>query len=136
MAATPVTVTPVVGLPEITAAATWRHSSPRPSAKTADLREGDIVVITSKIVSKAEGRVVATSREEAIQAETVRVVAQRGATTIAQTRHGLVLAAAGVDGPTPPRERSCCCPRTRTSPPVGSARRCTIAPAWPRARWA
>ena len=37
------------------------------------------------------------SREQAIEAETVRVVARRGATTIAQTRHGLVLAAAGVD---------------------------------------
>jgi len=48
-------------------------------------------------VSKAEGRVTTGSREQAIAAETVRVVARRGATTIAQTRHGLVLAAAGVD---------------------------------------
>jgi len=62
-----------------------------------DPRDGDILVITSKVVSKAEGRVVATSREDAIAAETVRVVARRGPTTIAQTRHGLVLAAAGVD---------------------------------------
>jgi coenzyme F420-0:L-glutamate ligase/coenzyme F420-1:gamma-L-glutamate ligase len=54
-------------------------------------------VITSKIVSKAEGRVVDISRDEAIEAETVRVVARRGPTTIAQTRHGFVLAAAGVD---------------------------------------
>jgi coenzyme F420-0:L-glutamate ligase/coenzyme F420-1:gamma-L-glutamate ligase len=59
--------------------------------------DGDILVITSKVVSKAEGRVVAASRDDAIAAETVRVVARRGATTIAQTRHGLVLAAAGVD---------------------------------------
>ncbi len=49
------------------------------------------------MVSKAEGRVVKATREEAIEAETARVVARRGATTIAQTRHGLVLAAAGVD---------------------------------------
>ena len=61
------------------------------------LRDGDIVVITSKVVSKAEGRVVSASREDAIAAETARVVARRGATTIAQTRHGFVLAAAGVD---------------------------------------
>ncbi|HEX4834553.1 MAG TPA: coenzyme F420-0:L-glutamate ligase [Trebonia sp.] len=61
------------------------------------LRDGDILVVTSKVVSKAEGRVVRASREEAIAAETARVVARRGATTIAQTRHGLVLAAAGVD---------------------------------------
>ena len=61
------------------------------------LRDGDILVVTSKVVSKAEGRVVSSSREDAIAAETVRVVARRGATTIAQTRHGFVLAAAGVD---------------------------------------
>jgi len=61
------------------------------------LRDGDILVVTSKVVSKAEGRVVAMSRDDAIAAETVRVVARRGATTIAQTRHGLVMAAAGVD---------------------------------------
>jgi coenzyme F420-0:L-glutamate ligase / coenzyme F420-1:gamma-L-glutamate ligase len=61
------------------------------------LRDGDILVVTSKIISKAEGRVVEASREDAIEAETVRVVAQRGATTISQTRHGFVLAAAGVD---------------------------------------
>jgi dehydro coenzyme F420 reductase / coenzyme F420-0:L-glutamate ligase / coenzyme F420-1:gamma-L-glutamate ligase len=90
----PVTVVPVGGLPEIAAgsdlAALIAGAAP-------DLRDGDILVITSKIVSKAEGRVVAASREQAIEAETVRVVARRGATTIAQTRHGLVLAAAGVD---------------------------------------
>ncbi|MEV5746845.1 coenzyme F420-0:L-glutamate ligase [Actinoallomurus sp. NPDC052308] len=64
----------------------------------ADLRDGDVVVVTSKIVSKAEGRVlVADDREKAIDAETVRVVARRGATRIVQTRQGLVLAAAGVD---------------------------------------
>jgi coenzyme F420-0:L-glutamate ligase/coenzyme F420-1:gamma-L-glutamate ligase len=59
--------------------------------------DGDILVVTSKVVSKAEGRVAAMSREDAIAAETVRVVARRGATTISQTRHGFVMAAAGVD---------------------------------------
>jgi coenzyme F420-0:L-glutamate ligase/coenzyme F420-1:gamma-L-glutamate ligase len=84
----------VTGLPEITPgadlAALITEAAP-------DLRDGDILVITSKIVSKAEGRVVAIPREQAIEAETARVVARRGTTTIAQTRHGLVLAAAGVD---------------------------------------
>ena len=61
------------------------------------LHSGDILVVTSKVISKAEGRVVSASREDAIAAETVRVVARRGTTTIAQTRHGFVLAAAGVD---------------------------------------
>ncbi|MBO0804877.1 MAG: coenzyme F420-0:L-glutamate ligase, partial [Nocardiopsaceae bacterium] len=66
-------------------------------------RDGDLLVITSKIVSKAEGRVVTSSRQDAIAAETARVVARKGDTTIAQTRHGLVMAAAGVDASnTPP----------------------------------
>jgi coenzyme F420-0:L-glutamate ligase/coenzyme F420-1:gamma-L-glutamate ligase len=67
------------------------------SASGLDLRDGDILVVTSKVVSKAEGRIVTSSREDAIAAETVRVVARRGETTIAQTRQGLVMAAAGVD---------------------------------------
>lgn len=63
-----------------------------------DLADGDIVVVTSKAVSKSEGRVVAgADREAAIDAETVRVVARRGSTRVVETRHGLVLAAAGVD---------------------------------------
>ncbi len=65
---------------------------------TSGVADGDVVVITSKIVSKAEGRVrTAADREDAITAETVRVVARRGATRIVQTRQGLVMAAAGVD---------------------------------------
>jgi len=88
------TVFPVTGLPEITAG---RDLAALIAEAAPDLRDGDILVVTSKIVSKAEGRVVTASREQAIEAETARVVARRGATTIAQTRHGLVLAAAGVD---------------------------------------
>ena len=62
------------------------------------LRSGDVVVVTSKVVSKAEGRVVAnTDRDEVIQLESVRTVAHRGSLRIVATRHGLVLAAAGVD---------------------------------------
>ncbi|MGW1642833.1 coenzyme F420-0:L-glutamate ligase [Streptomyces lavendulae] len=62
------------------------------------LRDGDVLLVTSKIVSKAEGRIVtAASREEAIDAETVRVVARRGALRIVEDRRGLVMAAAGVD---------------------------------------
>jgi coenzyme F420-0:L-glutamate ligase / coenzyme F420-1:gamma-L-glutamate ligase len=90
----PVTVAPVIGLPEITAGADLAALI---ADAVPDLRDGDILVVTSKIVSKAEGRVVTAPRDQAIEAETARVVARRGATTIAQTRHGLVLAAAGVD---------------------------------------
>ncbi|HWC34955.1 MAG TPA: coenzyme F420-0:L-glutamate ligase [Mycobacteriales bacterium] len=67
------------------------------AATGVELRDGDVVVVTSKIVSKAEGRLVAGSREEHLPAETVRVVAQRGRTQIVQTRHGFVLAAGGID---------------------------------------
>lgn len=71
------------------------------------LRDGDILVVTSKIVSKAEGRVVAADdREQAITDETVRVVATRehagGVTRIVENRLGLVMAAAGVDASNTP----------------------------------
>jgi coenzyme F420-0:L-glutamate ligase/coenzyme F420-1:gamma-L-glutamate ligase len=66
-------------------------------AERADLRDGDVVVVTSKVVSKAEGRVVRAAKEAAVEAETDRVVARRGATSIVRTRHGFVMAAAGVD---------------------------------------
>jgi coenzyme F420-0:L-glutamate ligase / coenzyme F420-1:gamma-L-glutamate ligase len=87
-------VLPVTGLPEIGAgadlAALIGDAAP-------DLRDGDILVVTSKIVSKAEGRVVTGDREAFIDAESVRTVARRGQTRIVTTRHGLVMAAAGVD---------------------------------------
>jgi coenzyme F420-0:L-glutamate ligase / coenzyme F420-1:gamma-L-glutamate ligase len=88
------TVTGIAGLPEIQAGADLAELI---SDAATDLRDGDILVITSKIISKAEGKVIQADRERAIDQETVRVVARRGATTIAVTRHGLVLAAAGVD---------------------------------------
>jgi coenzyme F420-0:L-glutamate ligase / coenzyme F420-1:gamma-L-glutamate ligase len=70
------------------------------------LRDGDVLVVTSKIVSKAEGRLVPVpagasdreqARQEAISAETARTVASRGPTRIVATHHGFVMAAAGVD---------------------------------------
>ncbi|TMR05589.1 coenzyme F420-0:L-glutamate ligase [Actinomadura soli] len=87
----------VPGLPEV--AAGDDIAALIPAGTVAD---GDVLVVTSKIVSKAEGRIlVAGDREKAIDAETVRVVARRaharGETRIVETRQGLVLAAAGVD---------------------------------------
>ncbi len=90
-------VLPVTGLPEIGAGADLAPMIVAAAAAGPGLADGDIVVITSKIISKAEGRVLHADRESAIDAETVRVVARRGPTRICQTRHGLVLAAAGVD---------------------------------------
>ena len=62
------------------------------------LADGDILVVTSKILSKAEGRTAPEeTRDQVIAAETGRTVARRGPTRIVRTRTGLVLAAAGVD---------------------------------------
>jgi coenzyme F420-0:L-glutamate ligase/coenzyme F420-1:gamma-L-glutamate ligase len=74
----------------------------------AGLAEGDVVVVTSKVVSKAEGRVVAAAdREQAITDETVRVVAKRDRPglpplRIVENKLGLVMAAAGVDASNTP----------------------------------
>lgn len=84
---------PVTGLPEVTQGDDLAGLI----GDTADLRDGDVISVTSKIVSKAEGRLTTGTRDEAIDAELVRVVAQRGDTRIVQTRHGLVMAAAGTD---------------------------------------
>jgi coenzyme F420-0:L-glutamate ligase/coenzyme F420-1:gamma-L-glutamate ligase len=71
------------------------------------LLDGDILAVTSKIVSKAEGRIVhADDREQAITDETVRIVATRaypgGVTRIVENRLGMVAAAAGVDASNTP----------------------------------
>ena len=91
------TVTAVPGLPEVEEGTDLAALV----AQRADLRDGDIVVVTSKVVSKAEGRVRPLrpdgSRDDAVGPETDRVVARRGPTAIVRTRHGLVMAAAGVD---------------------------------------
>ena len=77
-------------------------------AASDGLADGDILVVTSKIVSKAEGRMIrADDREEAITAETVRLVASRTSasghlTRIVENRLGIVSAAAGVDASNTP----------------------------------
>jgi coenzyme F420-0:L-glutamate ligase/coenzyme F420-1:gamma-L-glutamate ligase len=97
-----VTVRPVRGLPEFAPdddlAAAIADAEP-------DLRDGDVLVVTSKVVSKVEGRLVPVPpgadreavRRQAVEDEAVRVLARRGPLAIVQTRQGWVLAAAGVD---------------------------------------
>lgn len=102
--AAPVEILPVPGLPEFRPgddlAAAIAGAAP-------SLRDGDIAVITSKVVSKCEGRVVAAPpdpeerdalRRKLIESEAVRILARKGRTLITENRHGLVQAAAGVDG--------------------------------------
>ncbi|MER5636951.1 coenzyme F420-0:L-glutamate ligase [Kitasatospora sp. NPDC002227] len=92
-------VLPVAGLPEVAAGDDLAELI----AKCGGFEDGDVVVVTSKIVSKAEGRLVrADDREAAIDAETVRVVARRGGVRIVENRNGLVMAAAGVDASNTP----------------------------------
>jgi coenzyme F420-0:L-glutamate ligase/coenzyme F420-1:gamma-L-glutamate ligase len=92
-------IIPVEGLPEV-----------RPGdrlapmlAACAELAEGDVVVVTQKVVSKAEGRVVAVDPDDpaayaaVIEAECVRVLRRRGDLVIAETAAGFVCANAGVD---------------------------------------
>ncbi|MEO3816690.1 coenzyme F420-0:L-glutamate ligase [Plantactinospora sp. B24E8] len=78
------------------------------------LRDGDVLVVTSKIVSKAEGRLVdvptdgperEAARAEVLAAETARPVARRGSTRIVQTHHGFVMASAGIDASNVDRSR-------------------------------
>lgn len=76
-------------------------------AHAPPLADGDVLVVTSKAVSKIEGRLIVldtadedareAARQEAIDAEAVRVIATRDSLRIVETRHGLVLAAGGVD---------------------------------------
>jgi len=89
------TVTAVDGFPEVAedddlATLLAQHAG-------SALQDGDVLVVTSKVVSKAEGRTRRAAKEELLAAETDRVVARRGPTTVVRTRHGLVLAGAGID---------------------------------------
>ncbi|MFF0244542.1 coenzyme F420-0:L-glutamate ligase [Streptosporangium sandarakinum] len=94
-AVTRLEIFPVPGLPEVREG---DDVGALIAAAMPDLRDGDILVVTSKISSKAEGRVRrGVGRSEAVADETRRVVARRGETVIAETSHGFVMAAAGVD---------------------------------------
>jgi coenzyme F420-0:L-glutamate ligase / coenzyme F420-1:gamma-L-glutamate ligase len=76
------------------------------------LCDGDIVVVTSKIISKAEGLVQPASRRaELIRSETNRTLARRGETRIVRSHSGLTLAAAGIDSSNLPAESILLLPR-------------------------
>jgi coenzyme F420-0:L-glutamate ligase/coenzyme F420-1:gamma-L-glutamate ligase len=96
---TSLTVLPVQGLPEI-------RPGDQLAALIADrvtLADGDVVVVTQKVVSKAEGRLVQVdaddplSHKALVYEESVRVLRRRGELLVTETRHGFVCANAGVD---------------------------------------
>jgi coenzyme F420-0:L-glutamate ligase / coenzyme F420-1:gamma-L-glutamate ligase len=92
-------VLPVEGIPEVRPDDDLAALLAGPTA-TIGPRGGDVLAVTQKIVSKAEGRVVpeeAGGRDAWVERETRRVVARRGDLVIAETRHGFVCANAGVD---------------------------------------
>ena len=91
-----ITVRPVDGIGEVAAGddlAALLVAATRVDA----LEAGDVVVLTSKVVSKAEGRAVSADKADVLAGETDRVLARRGSTSIVRTHHGLVLAGAGID---------------------------------------
>jgi coenzyme F420-0:L-glutamate ligase / coenzyme F420-1:gamma-L-glutamate ligase len=95
----PINVIPVTGIPEI------RPGDDLAGLITAQtsLADGDVVVVTQKVVSKAEGRLVeidpddATSHKALVEQEAVRILRRRGELIMTETRHGFVCANAGVD---------------------------------------
>lgn len=72
-------------------------------AAGAEIHNGDVLVVTQKIVSKAEGRLVEVdpddprSHKAVVEAESVRIIRRRGDLIMSETRHGFVCANAGVD---------------------------------------
>ncbi|MGL4306021.1 MAG: coenzyme F420-0:L-glutamate ligase [Mycobacteriaceae bacterium] len=97
-------IIPITGLPEFRPGVDLA----RTLAATAPwLSDGDVLVVTSKIISKIEGRIVSapidreqrdTLRRKLVNQESVRVLAQKGRTLITENRLGIVQAASGVDG--------------------------------------
>ena len=90
-------ILPVRGLPEVTLGDDLAEMI----AGVAELADGDVVVVTQKVVSKAEGLVVDLDPEVGhkplVEAESVRVLRRRGDLVISETAHGFVCANAGVD---------------------------------------
>ncbi|WP_027500201.1 coenzyme F420-0:L-glutamate ligase [Rhodococcus sp. UNC363MFTsu5.1] len=97
-------ILPVPGLPE------FRPGDDLAAAIAAQapwLVDGDVLVVTSKVVSKVEGRIVASPtdpderdavRRRLVDQEAVRVVARKGRTLITENRLGIIQAASGIDG--------------------------------------
>lgn len=93
-------VVPLTGIPEVGGGDDLGALVGGAIAAAGGLEPGDVVVVSQKIVSKAEGRVerVPPGRHvDAILAEARRVRRRRGELVIAETRHGFVCASAGID---------------------------------------
>ena len=90
-------VIPLLGIPEVEPGDDLAELL-APSLAANAASDGDVLVVTQKVVSKAEGRIVpADERDAWIARESAAIVARRGDLLITRTRHGLVCANAGVD---------------------------------------
>ena len=99
----PFQVFPVIGIPEVHSGDDLFTLIRDALDKGPGLQQHDILVITSKIVSKSEGQIFpGKTRDLIIEEETVRIIAERGKTKIVETKHGLIMAAAGVDASNAP----------------------------------
>jgi coenzyme F420-0:L-glutamate ligase/coenzyme F420-1:gamma-L-glutamate ligase len=93
----------VHGIGEVTPGADLAALIAAAAADGPSLLTGDVVVVTQKIVSKAEGRLVPVDHDDpaaklaVVMAESVRVLRRRGDLVITETAHGFVCANAGVD---------------------------------------
>jgi coenzyme F420-0:L-glutamate ligase/coenzyme F420-1:gamma-L-glutamate ligase len=95
----------IEGIPEITAGDDLAAVIAAAAATdaTTRLRDGDVVVVTQKIVSKAEDMLVAIDPDDPlghkplVERESVRILRRRGELVISETRHGFVCANAGID---------------------------------------
>lgn len=94
-------VVPVPGLPEVRPGDDLAGMVAAACEAAIGLHDGDVVVVTQKVVSKAEGRLVDIDPEighrPIVEAESVRILRRRGDLIIAETEHGFVCANAGVD---------------------------------------
>ncbi len=88
---------PVLGLPEIASGDDLAGLLCEAAGSSGGLQDGDVLVVTSKVVSKADGLVRQMGKDDAVTEQTDRVLARRGGTRIVRNRQGLVMAGAGVD---------------------------------------
>ena len=94
------TITPIEGFPEVVPGTVLAELV---ATSVPDLADGDVLVVTSKIVSKAEGRLVPVDPDDPraakalVEDEAVRVLRRRGDLVVTETRHGFVCANSGVD---------------------------------------
>jgi coenzyme F420-0:L-glutamate ligase/coenzyme F420-1:gamma-L-glutamate ligase len=102
-----VEIVPVPGVPEVASGDDLAELIAAALARSGiALADADVVVVTQKVVSKAEGRLVPEQPDGKaawVARESRRVVARRGDLVIAETRHGFVCANAGVDASNVPR---------------------------------